>query len=125
MIQVRSLVSAALLVTTLAAGSAHADTILSTSSLGRYNASIGTLLDTSGTLDPFPCANVACGDATVSYPTAPNLSAAAGALGTWLSTPASPGGSWTGMQAIPSTWAINSETAIIYEIAAGAGLTNL
>ena len=125
MIRLRSLVSAALVFTTLAAGSAHADVILSTSSVGRYNASIGTSLDTSGTLDPFPCANVACGDATVSFATAPNLSAASIALGSWLSNPASPGGAWTAAQAIPSTWAINTETAIIYEIGAGAGLTNL
>src|SRR5512139_3709701 len=113
--QLRSLVSATLLLMTMAAGSAHADIILSNSSLGRYNASIGTSLDTSGALDPFPCANVACGDATVSYPTAPNISAASGVLGNWLTTPATPGGSWTAPQAIPGTWAINTETAIIYE----------
>ena len=29
------------------------------------------------------------------------------------------------MQAIPSTWAVNTETAIIYEIGAGAGLENV
>jgi hypothetical protein len=121
----RVLVSAAALVMAMVAGSAQADVILTNSSAGRYNASIGTSLDTSGLLDPFPCANVACGDETVSYPTAPNLSAAAGVLGSWLTTPATPGGSWTGLQAIPGTWAVNSETAIIYEIAAGAGLTNL
>jgi hypothetical protein len=123
--QLRSLVSATLLLMTMAAGSAHADIILSNSSLGRYNASLGTSLDTSGASDPFPCANVACGDATVLYPTAPNISAAAGPLGDWLTTPASPGGAWTSTQAIPSTWAVNTETAIIYEIGAGAGLTNL
>lgn len=125
MTRFRSLVSATLLGLSVAAGSAHADVILGSSSLGRYNASIGILLDTSGVLDPFPCANVACGDSTVSYPAAPDLSAAAGVLGNWLTNPSSPGGSWTSTQAIPSTWAVNTETAIVYEIDAGAGLTNL
>ena len=125
MTQFRSLVSATVLGLSLAAGSAHADVILGSSSLGRYNAAIGTSLDTSGVNDPFPCANVACGDLTVSFPTAPNLSAASGVLGDWLTNPSSPGGSWTSTQAIPSTWAVNTETAIIYEIGAGAGLTNL
>ncbi len=125
MTQFRSLVSATVLGLSLAAGSAHADVILGSSSLGRYNAAIGTSLDTSGVNDPFPCANVACGDLTVSFPTAPDLSAASGVLGDWLTNPSSPGGSWTSTQAIPSTWAVNTETAIIYEIDAGAGLTNL
>lgn len=125
MIQLRSLAFATLIGLGTVVGSAHAGVILGNSSLGRYNASIGTSLDTSGALDPFPCANIGCGDATVSFPTAPNLSAAAGVLGNWLSNPASPGGSWTPTQAIPSTWAVNTETAIIYEIDANAGLTNL
>jgi hypothetical protein len=109
----------------MVARSADAALILDNSSLGRYNASIGTSLDTLGVSDPFPCANVACGDLTVSFPTAPDLSAATGVLGNWLTNPASPGGSWTSAQAIPSTWAVNTETAIIYELDGGAGLTNL
>lgn len=125
MTQIRSLVSATLVGLSLAAGSAHAGVILGSGNLGRYNASIGTSLDTSGVLDPFPCADVACGDSTFSFPTAPDLSAAAGVLGNWLTNPSSPGGAWTSAQAIPSTWAVNTETAIIYEIDAGAGLSNL
>jgi PEP-CTERM motif len=125
MVQLRSLVCTTLLGLSVAASSADAAIILNNSSLGRYNASIGTSLDTMGAMDPFPCANVVCGDATVSFPTAPNLSAAALVLGNWLTNPASPGGSWTSAQAIPLTWAVNTETAIIYEIDAGDGLTNL
>ncbi len=124
MVLLRSLVCTALLGLS-AVGSADAAVILDGSSLGRYNASIGTSLDTLGMSDPFPCANIACGDATVSFPTAPNLSAAAAVLGDWLTNPASPGGAWTSAQAIPSTWAVNSETAIIYEIGAGGGLANV
>jgi hypothetical protein len=104
---------------------AHAAVILDDGSNGRYNASIGTTLDTQGASDPFPCANVACSDLTVTFATAPNLSAASAVLGNWLTNPASPGGSWTAEQPIPMTWAVNTETAIIYAINAGAGLTNL
>ena len=93
---------------------------------GYYNSGLGTILDTNGVNDPFPCANVACGDATVSYPTAPNLAAGAAALGTWLTNAAPSGGSWSaGAVAIPASWAINTETAIVYAIDAGAGLTGL
>ena len=125
MLKVSTLVCSTMLALSMAASSANAAVILDNSSLGRYNASIGTSLDTLGALDPFPCANVACGDLTVSFPTAPDLSAAAGVLGNWLTNPASPGGSWTSAQAIPANWAVNTETAIIYELDAGAGLTNL
>ncbi len=126
MVQLRSVLTASLLAMAMAAGSAQAGVLVTNSSVGRYNAALGTSLDTNGSLDPFPCANVFCGDVTATFATAPNLSAAAGVLGNWLSDPANPGGSWSsGTQAIPLTWAINTETAIIYEIAAGAGLTNL
>jgi hypothetical protein len=110
----------------LAASSASAAVILDNTSTGRYNSALGMLLDTLGANDPFPCANVACGDSTASFPTAPSLAAAAVPLGNWLTTPAAPGGSWGApAQAIPLTWAINDETAIIYEINAGTGLINL
>jgi hypothetical protein len=125
MAQIRSLVCTALLGLSVAFSSADAAIILDNSSLGRYNAALGTSLDTMGNMDPFPCANVACGDLTVNFPAAPDLSAAAGVLGNWLISPGSPGGSWTAAQAIPLSWAINTETAIIYEIAAGGGLTSL
>lgn len=91
-----------------------------------YNNGLGTSLDTAGVTDPFPCANIACGDAAVNYPTAPNLSAASAALGTWLTNAAPVGGTWSGpAAAIPATWAVNTETAIVYGIDAGLGLTNL
>jgi PEP-CTERM motif len=104
----------------------QAATILSNSSFGYYNHGLGTLLDSSGVLDPFPCANIGCGDATVSYPSAPNLSAAAGQLGNWLGNSAPSGGAWSGSPlAVPGTWTVNTETAISYAINAGTGLANL
>ncbi len=105
---------------------ANAVVILNNSSTGYYNSGLGTSLDTLGVNDPFPCANVACGDATLNFPTAPNLSAAAGALGTWLTTAPPTGGAWSATaQAIPTTWAVNAETAVVYAINAGSGLSNV
>ena len=66
-----------------------------------------------------------CGDTTLSFGSASNLGAASVALGAWLTTPAAPGGAWTGTQAIPQGWAVNDETAIIYTFDAQAGLQNV
>ncbi|HTE39817.1 MAG TPA: hypothetical protein VK629_03255 [Steroidobacteraceae bacterium] len=105
---------------------AHAVAIVDNSTFGYYNNGLGQVLDTLGTNDPFPCANVACGDSTLTFLTAPNLSAAAGALGSWLGNSAPTGGAWSAApQAIPSAWAINSESAIVYSIDAGTGLTDV
>ena len=105
---------------------ARSATILDNSSLGYYNAGLGTSLDTLSFTGPFPCANISCGDLTLSFPAAPNLSAASGALGNWLTSSAPTGGAWSAAPiAIPGTWAVNSETAISYGINAGTGLTNL
>jgi hypothetical protein len=119
----RALAAAALMFVTATASAA---VILNNASTGRYNNAIGMSLDTAGATDPFPCANVACQDQEVAYPTAPDLSAAGATLGNWLTNPAAPGGAWgPAGQFIPLTWAVNTETAIIYEIDAGIGLTNL
>ena len=96
-------------------------TLITGATQGFYNAGIGTVLD--GTSIAFPTVT----DPTQTFTVAPDLSAAAAQLGSWLTTPTSPGGSWSSSAvAIPSTWAVNTETAIIYEIDAGAGgLTSL
>lgn len=104
---------------------AAAAVIIDNTTQGLYNSGLGTLLDTNGVNDPFPCANVACGDSTLNFPTAPNLANASAQLGNWLTTPATPGGTWSAApQAIPVTWAANTESAIIYLINAGLGLAN-
>lgn len=111
---------------TLVAAASQAAVILNTASLGLYNSGIGTSLDTNNNNDPFPCANGACGDLTLNFATAPDLTAASAALGSWLSTPSNPGGTWgAALQAIPTTWAANTETAVIYSFDAGAGLSNV
>lgn len=94
------------------------------STLGLYNGGIGNLLNGSSSF--FPAAGTAI-DPTASLATAPDLSAASTALGAWLTTPATPGGTWSAAPvAIPSSWPVESETAIIYEIDGGTtGLTNV
>lgn len=97
-------------------------TLIDNSTTGLYNSGLGNVLD--GTSAAFPIANVAGGDPNLSFGpgSPPDLTAASGALGNWLSAPNSLGGSWSAApQAIPATWAVNSETAIIYRINAGAG----
>lgn len=97
-------------------------TLINGATAGLYNSGLGTVLD--GTSAAFPIANSAGGDPNLSFGpgSPPDLSAGSGALGNWLSSPTTPGGSWSATtQAIPATWAVNSETAIIYRIDAGAG----
>lgn len=108
------------------AGAAPASTLIDDATAGLYNAGIGTALN--GT-DPF-FVTPDGGDPTVVLgPTdAPDLSAAAGALGDWLATPAAPGGTgWSAAPvSIPSSWTIETETAIIYAIDGGTtGLTGV
>lgn len=96
-------------------------TLVTGATQGRY-VTLDRLLD--GTSAAFPIANSAGGDPILNITTAPNLSAASSRLGNWLTNPAAPGGTWTGPQAIPANWAVNSETAIIYAVNT-AQLTNV
>ncbi|MCB1310678.1 MAG: VPLPA-CTERM sorting domain-containing protein [Sedimentitalea sp.] len=114
------------------AGVASAATLIDNTTAGLYNDGIGTLLDGTNPFGGnymFPTANSAGGDPNLDIPAAnePDLSTAAASLGSWLSTPAMPGGTWSASPvAIPTSWTINDETAIIYEIDGGAtGLTNV
>ena len=122
----------ALVAGTLMAGSATAATLIANTTLGYYNDGIGTDLDGTnpfGATFMFPAADVAGGDPVLDFGPGdePDLSTAATALGSWLTNPAAPGGSWSATtMAIPTSWAINDETAIIYEIDGGAaGIDNV
>lgn len=120
---IRTTAAVALFAAAAAAAQAAPVTLINNSTQGLYNQGIGTVLD--GTSAAFPTPGTVVPTQLIT--TAPDLSAAAGALGSWLSTPATPGGSWSSSpQAIPSTWAVNTETAIIYAFEAGpGGLVNL
>ncbi len=106
------------------AGTASADTIINNATNGYYNSSIGKVLD--GTSSYFPVANSGAGDPTYNNMSpAPDLSNADAILGNWLSASPSFNSNWS-LASIPSTWAINTETAIVYTINAGStGLTNV
>ena len=93
-------------------------TLVDLTTHGNYNASLGTALD--GTQPQFPCANLVCGDPNINPAAEPNLSSVSGVLGGWLSTPPVLNANWTGRQDIPSFWAVNTETAVVYPIDAGA-----
>lgn len=123
----------AIALTALTAGATQAATLISNSTQGLYNSGLGTALDGSnplgGGLAMFPIANVAGGDPTLDIPagTPPDLSIVDTQLANWLTTPATPGGAWSaGKVAIPANWAVNAETAIIYELDGGlTGLSNV
>lgn len=106
--------------------SASAATLVDGSTQGLYNNQIGTSLDGTNPFGGnfmFPTANSGGGDPSLDIPAAnaPDLTAGGTALGNWLSTPATPGGLWgAAPQAIPASWAVNTETAIIYEIDGGS-----
>ena len=89
---------------------------------GFYNDSLGTVLDHTSPFNGtflFPCADCADGDPTINPAPEPDLSVADSILGQWLDKPPILNANWSGPQLIPSAWAINTETAIIYEIGAG------
>jgi hypothetical protein len=96
----------------LASGAAHAAVIIDGDTQGYYNAGLGDII-------------AVVGDPTVNPAPAPDLSGVAN-LGTWLTAAAPSGGTWSaGPQAIPATWDVITETAIVYEINAGTGLSNV
>jgi hypothetical protein len=107
---------------------------------GFYNAGLGDLstdsvlgaqTDTATSFNLFPAANVSAGDPTIPpVASAPNLvgadPATVTALGSFLGNTTALGGNWSAApQAIPSTWSVNDETAIVYTIDAGAGFSDL
>lgn len=109
---------------------AEAAQVVTNTSQGYYNQSLGDLYPGSPT-DPlaqyFRGPNVSTGDPTANFAIPPDLSNVV-ELGSWLNTPetAVTNGFWSGLQSIPLTWSVNSETAIIYEVDGGAnGVSNL
>ena len=93
--------------------SANAVTLVTTSDPGFYNDSIGDVLNLTngGETGPFPVFN----DSTLTFATAPDLSAAAPALGDWLTNPQSLNSNWTAEASIPNTWTPGDKVGIIYQ----------
>lgn len=96
----------------LSATQAHATTILTNSSLGYYNAGLGTILNGSAGFPVFPADPLVL---PIAPP--PDLSAAAAILGGWLSASPLPlNANWSASpQAIPASWAAHTETAIVFQ----------
>src|SRR4051794_40193514 len=88
------------------AGDAAPVVLVQTSDPGFYNNQIGTVLnDTNGgETGPFPVSD----DASRSFPTAPDLSAASSALGNWLGDPLHLNANWSFVNAIPNSWAVGT-----------------
>jgi hypothetical protein len=105
-----------------------AATVIDNSTPGNYNIGIGTSLNGTNLVGAGPTATYLFpndyiagpnpstfgNDPLLTVTSAPNLTTAAAALGNWLTAPFTPGGTWGGIQPIPSSWAVNTETAVIY-----------
>lgn len=99
----------------LTGANANAVVLVQTLDPGYYNNNLGTILNLSNgqpddSNQPFPVSN----DASVSFPVAPDISAANGILGNWLSTPWSLNANWGGPMSIPNHWTPGTEVAVIY-----------
>lgn len=112
---------------------AHAAVIVDGTTQGYYNSGLGDLApalggqtDGASGFSLFPAANGGGGDPTVPpIATAPNVSSVSN-LGIWLTAAPPSGGTWSAAPtAIPASWAVNTETAIVYAINAGTGLGNV
>jgi hypothetical protein len=91
---------------------------------GFYNQALGTILD--GTAPQFPLPFGQGDDPTLFPADEPNLAAATNILGNWLTSPPALNSNWQAVAVIPDTWALNTETAIIYPVDAGSyGIANL
>lgn len=103
--------------------SAASVTLVDGTTPGYYNNTPGTILDHTNSYDGtflFPGANLADGDPLIPAAPEPDLTAAAGFLGDWLTNPGSLNANWQAPAPIPSTWALNTEVGIVYAIDAGA-----
>lgn len=102
-----------ILAAVLMAPAANAVMLVETSDPGFYNNSIGTSLNSTngGESGPFPVSN----DSNLNFPTAPDLSTASSALGNWLTDPLNLNSNWNHLAAIPNSWAVGTEVAVIYQ----------
>lgn len=104
----------------LSASAASATVIIDNSTTGLYNNGLGDLSATYGPGSSFfPGPNVSEGDPTQNPLSEPDLSLTPELGADWLNGDYT-GGTWSGSEVnIPATWAINTETAIVYEFVLG------
>lgn len=109
-------------------GIANATSIIDNSTMGYYNSSLGEVLNGTNPYDGtflFPKNNCVPNDPLINPAPEPDLSTASSILGDWLNDPGNLNSNWSDPQSIPSTWTVNSETAIAYEFDAGTGMENV
>lgn len=99
---------------------ASAAVIITTASAGLYNSGLGDLAAIDGPGGFLLGANISEGDPTIVLAADPGLAFTA-AFGTdWLAGDYT-GGTWSvGPVAVPAAWAVNTETAIVYDFALGS-----
>ena len=99
--------------------------LVDASNPGFYNDSLGTILDGTSAQFPIPFGSGG-GDPTFYPASEPNLAPAASILGNWLNNPSALNSNWRSVGNVPSTWSLNDETAIIYQINGGSnGIASL
>jgi hypothetical protein len=98
--------------------------IVTNTTQGFYNDSLGDLGAPAGLLPWFPAPGTFGGTQNQNFVSAPDLSGASVALGDWLTDPGNLNSNWT-FQSIPANWAVNTEVAIVYVFDAGAGMADL
>ena len=113
----KSKITALFVLLCLASSSSYAAIIIDNSTSGLYNSGLGDIAFIDGAGGFLPAANISEGDPTIVLGSDPglnfNLVAAFGA--DWLGGDYS-GGTWSGSAVpIPTTWAVNTETAIVYD----------
>ncbi|MBN1932286.1 MAG: PEP-CTERM sorting domain-containing protein [Desulfobacterales bacterium] len=107
---------------------ANAITLIDNSTMGYYNSNLGAMLNGTnpyGGTFLFPNNNSDPNDPLINPAPEPDLSSASSILGDWLNDTGNLNSNWSSLQSIPSTWAVNSETAIVYEFDAGTGMENV
>lgn len=109
---------------TLTVVSTQAVVLVDGGTAGFYNQALGTILD--GTAPEFPLPLGQGDDPTIFPASEPGFFAAADILGSWLAAPPNLNSNWQALAVIPSSWDVNTETAIVYPIDAGAyGIADL
>lgn len=98
--------------------------LVTSTTQGYYNDSLGDLGAPGGLLPWFPAPGTFGGTQNEIFVSAPDLSGAAAALGNWLDDPANLNSNWT-HQSIPANWLTNTEVAIVYVFDAGAGMADI
>ena len=116
----KSRISALFAFLCLVSSPSFAVVIIDNTSTGLYNAGIGDIASIDGAGGFLPGANSSEGDPTITLVSDPGLAFTAEFGADWLAGDYT-GGTWsTGPVAIPTTWVVNTETAIVYDFALGS-----